>query len=136
MALCSRPAEVVDKTAFWTQAQISPATSPPAVHLSLKGLDGGKNHQQLKYLPHPLRLIWKRCGSSWELICPRMADINLDRAGVVKYSNLFLRAEAKHNLSVLQIGFQREDTCCVRYLCCCPHGAGKVCLDAHTKLCY
>ena len=69
--------------------QISPAPSPPAVYLSLKGLDSGKYHQKLKCLPDPLRLIWKCCGSSWELICPWIVDISLDRADVVKYLNHF-----------------------------------------------
>lgn len=97
--------------------QISPAPSPPAVYLSLKGLDSGKYHQKLKCLPDPLRLIWKCCGSSWELICPWIVDISLDRADVVKYLNHFffclfgfLRAEVKHKPRWLQIGFKKKNT--------------------------
>lgn len=64
----------------------------PAVHLSLKGLDGDKYRQHPKYPSDPLRSIWKCCGSGWELICPWIVDINLDRAGVVKYLNLFVKS--------------------------------------------
>lgn len=137
MALCSRPAEVVDKTAFRMQVQISPVPSPLAVHLSLKGLDGAKYRQHPKYHHDPLRSIWKCCGSDWELICPWIVDINLDRAGVLKYLNLFVKSRSRAQPEMVAdwpLEKERENTCCVIYLCCCLHGAGKVCLDAHTEL--
>lgn len=57
------------------------------------------------------RLIWKCRVSSWELICSRVPDINLDRAGVVNIVNLFFsfppRAETWRNLRRLHTGLQR-----------------------------
>lgn len=80
---------------FWYAGSNQPrAAALAAVHLSLKGLDGGKCLQKLKCLPDPLRLIWKCCVSGWELICSWVADINLDRAGVVKIVNFFFFVES------------------------------------------
>lgn len=74
-----------------------PRPLPPAVHLSLKGLDGDKTSpaSQVQYPPDPLRSIWKCCGSGRELICPWTVDINLDRAGVLKYLNLFIKSRSR-----------------------------------------
>lgn len=59
------------------------------------------------------RLIWKCRVSGWELICSRVPDINLDRAGVVNIVNLTpqispLSAETGHNLRWLHSGLQRQ----------------------------
>lgn len=138
-----RPAQVVDKTAFlvrrlksaprrrprscasqskrtgWRQMSPETQVSPWSFEIDLEVLRFGLGADLFLGCRHQLRQSW-RCENSQLFF-------------------FFFRRERKPSAAwdgCSPASGEREDTCCVRYLCCCPHGAGKVCLDAHTKLCY
>lgn len=83
--------------------------------------------------PDSSRLIWKCCGSGWELICPWAADINLDRTGILKCLTLFVQSKIRAQPEMVADWPPRRGhvLCQISVLL---HGAGKMCLDAHTRL--
>lgn len=86
-----RPAQVVDKTAFFPNAGSNQPPWPrPRSCASQSTKTGWRQNifRSSRVSLILLRLIWKCCVSGWELICSRVPDINLDRAGFVNIVNL------------------------------------------------
>lgn len=111
VVLCCWPTKVVDKTAFWTQEQISPSPQPPAVYRSLERQDDYKDHPNQPRFPTTIILdqFGKSCGWGWELSCHWNININLRQSwSWVIPKPVFVRAEAKHSLRCLQTGFHWE----------------------------